>query len=55
MLVVQNCLKVMKARSQCVESRERAAEADTSSIEVEVLNPQLCFSEKMIMDVSQES
>lgn len=45
----------MKAHSQRMESREHAAETDTSSTGVEVLNPQLSFLEKMIMGVSQES
>lgn len=45
---------MMKAHSQWVESKERAAEIDTGSIGVEVLNPQLSFPGKMIMDVSQE-
>ena len=46
---------MMESYSQCVESRECAADTDKSSIGVEVLNPQLCFPEKMIMDISQES
>lgn len=54
MVVVQNYLKVMKAHSQCVESRERAAETDMSSIGVKDLSLQLSFPEKMVMDISQK-
>lgn len=48
MVVVQNYLKVMKAHSQCVESRERAAETDMSSIGVEDLSLQLSFQRRWL-------
>lgn len=44
----------MRKLSQCVESKERVAEIDTSSTGAEVLNPQLSFLEKIIIDVSLE-